>query len=211
MDSSNLNFDPDSGPTPLNDPILADEIYTAIKQTPASGKCQDADGIHPSMLHHCSDSLVILLHLLFNLVLDTGSWPWSKSNTVIFIKKTGKSSYASTDSFRPITISSYIGKLLERILEARLRLYVESSNIITGSQHGFRRHRSTSSYLLEMLCGIQHQICDRQKVAGLFLDLKKAFDSVWHRSLLYRLNNLKINGRILRVIHSFLSQRKIKL
>lgn len=83
--------------------------------------------------------------------------------------------------------------------------------VITKSQHGFQKKNSTFAYLTRMITTIQHQIANKQKVAGLFLDLQKAFDSIWHDGMLYRLREIGVTGKFLSLIQSFLKDRLISL
>ena len=164
----------------LNNPISIDEILDAIQKTKTVNKSSDGDGIHPLMLKHCGPQFQILISILFNRTLDAHHWPWSNHNNVIFLRKPGKKNYNQTASYRPITISSYVCKLLDRILEHRLRVFIQKKGLIPKMQHGFRKENSTAAYLTKLITTAQHQIACRRKVAGLFLDLQKAFDSVWH-------------------------------
>ena len=198
------------GPISLNHDITVSEINAAIKNTKCANKSADCDGIHPLMIKHCGEQFKILLFKIFNTSLLQQHWPWT-NNTVIFLRKPGKSNYNITSSYRPITISSYVGKLYERILESRLREFVEKSKVLNDSQNGFRAGRSTATYIIKMLAKIQHDINNKQKIAGIFIDLQKAFDSVWIEGLIYRLSRLNIKGQYLGLMKSFLQNRKIKL
>lgn len=193
----------------LTGTISVAEIMKAMGKVKGN-KSPDNDGVHPNMIKLCGDSTQCILFLLFNAVIDSGQWPWNNAD-VIFIRKEGKPTYSHTSSYRPITISSHIGKLLERVLENRLRLFVVDKGILPPTQHGFRANRSTSTYLTHMIACIQHQKACKQKVAGLYLDLQKAFDSVWHTGLLYRLRECGVGEQFVCVIKDFLVNRSINL
>ena len=104
----------------LNRNITGEEIDFAINKQETVGKAADFNGIHPFMLKKLGVIAQENLKTLFNLVLNSGSWVWSVS-VVTFIKKLAKKSYAKPDSYRPISVAAYIGKILERILDRRLR------------------------------------------------------------------------------------------
>ena len=97
----------------LNVNISADEIQKALTKVKCSNKSMDSDGIHPLMLKHCGNQFPVILLKLFNGVLTNHTWPWNIGN-VIFLRKQGKPNYHNTSSFRPITITSYVGKTFER-------------------------------------------------------------------------------------------------
>ena len=85
----------------------------AIKRTDPSKLSLDDHQMHPQMLHNFGKEVIGVLHKLFNLSLDKCKWVWNKAE-VIFLKKEGKDSYAVPGSYRPISISAYIEKLLEK-------------------------------------------------------------------------------------------------
>ena len=163
------------------------------------------------MLKQGTNFFLIILHVLFNKVLESHQWPWGKSNLVIFLRKPGKESYTEAGAYRPITISSHVGKTLERILENRLRTLTESQLILPKNQFGFRKGRGTNMYLLQLLAELTHQLKAKAHTAAIFLDLQKAFDTVWHQGMILRLKELGISGNFLHVIHSFLTTRFINL
>ena len=195
----------------LNKPISIEEITDSLKRLQTSGKSPDFDGVHPLMLKQGTNFFIIALHCLFNQVMRTHTWPWGESNLVVFLKKLGKKDYTSASSYRPITISSYVGKTLERVLEQRLRLFVESWKVIPDSQYGFRQNRSTLMYALRLLTEATHHVKNKQPTAALFLDLQKAFDTVWHDGIIHRLLCLGIKGSFIMVVQSFLKNRKLTL
>ncbi|KAF6026556.1 MAP3K7 [Bugula neritina] len=195
----------------LSQPITIQEITQALAKLKTSGKSSDFDGIHPKMLKQGKNFFLIALHCLFNKILSTHQWPWNSSNLVIFLRKPGKKDYKDVSSYRPITISSHIGKTLERIMEQRLRSLVENWSLIPNSQFGFRQGRSTLMYLLNLLTETTHYTKSKLCTAALFLDVQKAFDTVNHQHMIYRLQELGLEGNYLHVIDSFLTKREISL
>lgn len=127
------------------------------------------------MLKKAGSQFHINLMILFNAILKMGTWPFTENNIVRFLRKYGKDDYTKISSYRPITISSIVGKLMERILEARLRTISEAEHWIPESQHGFRKGRNTTTYLTEMLTRNQHQTGKKDNMA--------AFSSTFKRHL----------------------------
>ena len=83
--------------------------------------------------------------VLFNKVFDSGKWIWTKA-FITFIRKENKATYTSPGAYRPISILSYIGKLLERILEERIRSFCQIDNIIDDARKDFfpaKTHQGT--------------------------------------------------------------------
>ena len=195
---------------PMNSKIQVEEITDALKRLQGLRKSPDCDGVHPLMLKYAPDMFVIVLYVLFNKVLDYTVWPWT-NNKVIFLRKAGKKDYTQTQAYRPITISSYVGKLFERILESRVRLHLEQEQLLPNYQYGFRDNRSTGTYITNMISTIQHRLKSKQETAGIFLDLQKAFDSVWHKGLIFRMLECGLEGKILKIISKFIKTRKVRL
>ena len=211
IQDNNYNIEnPDEFQQKLNARITIKEIKWAIKNTKCGNKSVDNHNIHPKMLHCFGPNTLKLIQKLFNRCLDEGEWVW-KTAKVIFLKKSGKDSYAVPGSYRPISISSYIGKLLEKILAARLTLFLEARGIFDANQEGFTANRNTIRYLNRLHLEIKSDILENKAVMGLFIDFEKAFDSVWKKGLLYKMFNLEINGNVLRIIDNFLHTRKVQL
>ncbi|XP_045101462.1 uncharacterized protein LOC123498421 [Portunus trituberculatus] len=108
-------------------------------------------------------------------------------------------------AYRPISLLSCIGKLLERLVNTRLTWWLEANNKLAEEQCGFRPHRST----LDVLGQIEYHICDtyrqRQVMMALFLDLEGAFDSAPHEGILYKLALMGITGTTLAWVRDFLT------
>ena len=124
------------------------------------------------MLTSAGSQFLCLLFLLFNTVLETQKWPWQKCK-VIFLKKTGKSNYSNCSSYIPISITSYVRKLCERILEFRIRLFAEQNNLIPDTQHEFRANYSTGTCVSTLFRAVQDGNKRKLKTAAHLLIYKK--------------------------------------
>ena len=194
----------------FNDPIGEDDIRYIIKNKKSSGKSFDEDGVHPMMLKHLGPNVITVLANLFNMCLENGLWAWNIAD-VIFLKKEGKTAYNEPGAYRPISITSYLGKILEKILVMRLEAYLYGEEIVDASQEGFTKARNSVRYLNRLNLNIQRDLERKRTVACLFLDFEKAFDSVWKKGLIVKLLRVGINGNFLRLIDSFLNSRKVRL
>ena len=181
------------------------ELECAIKDIPQSD-ASDNDGIHASMLKHFGIRMKLRLLKLFNSCWHESTWPWNSSR-VIFIKKLGKSNYAFSSSYRPITLSSHVGKWFERKINRRLRTFFPSSKINEEEQEGFREKRSTVRSLYRMRLELEDIKRNKKPAVLLNIDLEKAFDSVWIDGLLYKHQNIEITGNLLSILQAFLSNR----
>ena len=191
----------------LNCDITMQELQKAIK---ATGKSVDNFNFHPSIFSHLGDTALALMLRIFQICLKTHTWIWEGAE-VIFLRKDGKDNYSKPGSYRPICITSYIGKLFEAIIARRIELYLKLSNQTDAHQEGFSESKNTIRYLNRLHLGI---LSDKEKhlsILCLFVDFEKAFDSVWKKGLLIKLNELGIAGNILKLINSFLFTRKVKI
>ena len=113
---------------------------------------------------------------LINLLWVIGDFPneWKESILVPIMKK----NKIQTDpaSFRPISLSSCASKIVERMVNNRIRVYLEANNILSKNPNGFRPAHSTADSILHIIDNIQYAFLNNQVVSALFLDLKAAFD-----------------------------------
>ena len=101
--------------------------------------------------------------------------------------------------------------MAERVVKNRLYAFLENSKLIIKEQSGFRNRRGTSDNLLFMTQKIQECLNRERKVCGIFFDISKAFDKVWHAGLIYKLIYLGVPIYIIRFIKNFLSGRFFKV
>jgi exonuclease III len=191
----------------LNSDITIEEILKAIK---TSGKSVDNFKFHPLMFRHLGEKSITILHKLFNLCLKKHQWIW-KGAEVIFLRKPGKDSYSKPGSYRPICITSYIGKLLEAIMTSRIELLLLKSEQTDPNQEGFSARKNTIRYLSRLHLKITAEKEKNQTIIGLFVDFEKAFDSVWKRGLMVKLHNLGVRGNAAKLINNFLFTREVTL
>ena len=137
-------------------------------------------------------------------------WVWENAE-VIFLKKEGKKTYSAPGSYRPISITAYLGKLLEKIKANRLKKFLLKKNINDPDQEGFTEGKNTIRYLNRLHLGIKSDTEKGKTVICLFIDFEKAFDSVWKKGLLVKLSKLGVRGNFLKLIDHFLTSRKVNL
>ena len=101
------------------------------------------------------------------------------------------------ENYRPISVTSCFGKVLERIINTRLYKFCEHNNFLSFQQSGFRKHRGVKDNLTFLTQKILETFNRKKKMCCLFFDISKAFDKVWHNGLLYKLVLLKCKDNIL--------------
>jgi retron-type reverse transcriptase len=146
------------------------------------------------------------LQYLFNLSLKQGIVPTSlKIAKVIPIFKKGDRSLMS--NYRPISLLNTISKILEKIIDSRVRNFLDKYNLIYDYQFGFRQHHSTSLAVLEVIDECYKKLDSDYYAVGIYFDLQKAFDTVNHEILLKKLYHYGIRGNLHKWFASYLANR----
>ena len=186
--------------------IRMDELEEAIKQL-KNKKSPGPDSVSNDMIKHFGEKAKSTLLRLFNESWRQGKVPssWKKAH-IIPIHKKGKSK-KDPESYRPISLISCLGKLMERILNKRLIWYLESNNILAPCQTGYRSHRSTEGQLMLISQEMENAFQKKEKVVSVFFDLSKAFDKVWKEGLLQKMSQLGIRSNMFKWTKSFLQDR----
>ena len=196
--------------TNLN-PINLDFTIQELKDCISSRKnsASGLDKLSYSMFKNMSDSTLSIWLSLFNKIWREGVFPqeW-KLACVIPLKKKNKDP-SDPKSYRPISLTSHPGKLLEGMVKARLERYLESKNILNPFQSGFRKGRSTNDQLVRLQHDVLYAKNRGRSVVAIFLDLEAAFDLAWHSGILYKLKQYGITGRCFQYVRAFLLNRKI--
>ena len=174
----------------------------SIKPHSATGP----DGVTSWMLCSFSEDIAPSVSSLLNLSIRNGQIPsdWKLSHVVPIPKE---SSCHSVQSFRPISLLSILSKCLEKHLHQLLLEHFESNSVLSDSQFGFRKGRST---IVPLMVAVHHwhQFLERkQQVMCVFFDIHKAFDSVPHQALLNKLSSLNIPFILLRWLTGYLTSR----
>ena len=202
---------PESFATNLRlDEILLDEAkILALIRALDNKKAHGWDEISIQMIKLCDESLVKPLVKIFQYSLDCGIFPdkWKKANVVPVYKNKGDKSVVK--NYRPVSLLPILGKIFEKCIFDTIYTYFEDNNLFTSSQSGFRKGDSCVSQLLS----ITHEILKSADVSipldtrGVFLDISKAFDRVWHDGLIFKLKSYGISGNVLILVENFLSGR----
>ena len=187
--------------------ILSKEEVRKALLTLNPDKSSGPDGIHPKVLRECAMVLDHPLYLLFNKSVEDGKIPqdWKTANISPIHKKGSKS---EVGNYRPISLTSCICKVLERLIRKSLLEHLFNNELISERQHGFLPGRSCSTQLLEMM-DYCTEILDRGgSMDIIYFDLAKAFDSVPHRRLLEKLGSCGVRGAMWSWMEDFLVGRQ---
>ena len=190
-------------------PVIAvSELRASIQALKKTSPGEDC--VSNVMLKKLPSNMFYEVVSLFNTSLVSSSVPasWKQGITVPALKP--NKDPASVSSYRPITMLSCIGKLVERIIQRRLDHFLENKHIFPPTQTGFCRGRSITDVLAILKQGIG--VCKLKKQYCLisYLDIDGVFVSVWHQGLLFKMKQLDIPQYILSWLCDYLTGRTIR-
>jgi hypothetical protein len=164
-------------------------------------------GIPVSVFKHCYKQLSYPLASLFNNCINTGSFPndWKIAQVTPVYK--GKGSKSDINNYRPIAVLPPIVKLFESILAANITDYFERNNLFHQSQFGFRKFLSCEVALTSLIESWLDNIENKKIVLSIFIDLKKAFDTVDHELLIAKLASYGFSAQAIQLLLSYLEYR----
>ena len=158
------------------------------------------------MLKLVADIIVFPLCFILNLSFSSGIFPDAlKIAKVIPLHKGG--STQDFNNFRPISLLSIFDKIFEKIMHKKLYDFITYHNILFSKQFGFQKNNSASHSMIDISEIIKETIDNGKFGCGIFIDLKKAFDTVNHNILLTKLEHYGVRGVLLKWFESYLSNR----
>ena len=165
------------------------------------------DNITNRILIELCDEVAKPLALLFRKSLDSGKIPddWRLSNVSPIYKQKG--SKAQPGNYRPVSLTSNVCKLMEKVINQALGKHLESG-VLYNTQHGFRRGRSCQTNLIEFFDQVTQWMDEGACVDVLYLDFRKAFDKVDHSRLMVKLAAAGVKGKLWRWLKDWLEGRK---
>ena len=186
--------------------ITEQDVVDQIKLLDSS-KAYGPDLVPPKILKEGGEIIVKHLTKLFKLTVRKMTIPklWKQANVIPIYKKDKRT---IVNNYRPISLLSVVSKVMERVIFKYVYNHLHDNFILSTYQSGFLPGRSTVTQLIE----VYHSFCksiDRNKeVRVIFLDISKAFDRVWHKGLLHKLQKCGITGNILGWFSNYLSNRQ---
>lgn len=147
----------------------------------------------------------------YNAIWNRGRLPKAWKHAVVLpILKVGKDPQQAS-SYRPISLTSTMSKLMERLVTSRLMWYWEKFGLLNNTQSGFRQGRSTADHITRLQDLVTRHQHNKGHVLAVFVDFEKAFDMVWRNGLMIKLKSLGINGRMFSWIADFFTSRTLQV
>ena len=203
----NMNlYSPANCNTIFLEPVSPPEILKFISQLKNKKSC-GLDDISNSLIKDIANEIIVPLSHTINLSFSSGKFPdILKESKVIPLYKKGDKTLP--ENYRPLTLTSNVAKIYEKAYNDRLVNFLLKNEIIVKEQFGFQKNKSTIDAVSLAMETIIQSMNKKEKVAGLFLDMSKAFDCVDHTKLLKILEHYGIRGNALDWIRTYLINRK---
>lgn len=186
--------------------VTENEIRKIIK-TMKNKTSSSFDNLSNKVLKQISETIIEPLTYIINLSLKTSSFPenW-KTAKIIPLHKSGKEE--EMNNYRPISLLSTLSKVIEKVANYQMRQFIDKNNILYKGQFGFRPKYRTEDVLLKLINKITKAKHSNKRSLAVFVDLKKAFDTVDHEILLKKLEYYGFTGNSLQWFRSYLKDRK---
>ena len=182
--------------------IIEKDILAIIKSLDLN-KSHGWDTISIKMINMCGESLALPLKMIFGPALNDGFFPddWEKKVILyLLIRRTMLIKY------RPIRLFPIFAKIFEMIIFTSMFEYFIGNELFTVCQSGFLPDDSCTSQLLSIIHEMQKSFDESPTidVRGIFLNISKAFDKVWHKGFIYKLKSYAISDKLLKLIENYL-------
>ena len=182
------------------------DIIEVVKEIDLS-KSASVDNLSTRVLKDAFEYLVKQLMHMFNCSLTTCSFPdnWKKA-TVVPLQKSGDKT--NVNNLRPVSLLPLPGKLLERLFHKKVSKYLDDNELLNEGQNGFRKGRSTVGTVAELTDDILLGINNKDYTLAVFVDLRKAFDTVSHDILAKKLCKFGFHDNIVKWLIDYLNNRQ---
>jgi ribonuclease HI len=201
----------------INDAIAPHHTWITLESCKAAinvfknDKAAGPDQIKPIVLKHLPDNVLLRLVTLFSASIETGYTPevWRHSRAIL-IPKPGKDDYTNPNSFRPISLTSFMFKTLERLVLWRLEDTALKQHPMHKNQHAFRRGHSTEIPLSELTHYVEQAFVNKEYVISVFLDIIGAFNNVSHEAIVTSMKKHNFPDDILEWYSNYTCNRTVE-
>ena len=188
--------------------ITSDKILDIIRRLDPH-KSSGWDSVSARMIKICDSSIATPIQIIFKTCIREGTFPdmWKMSNVCPIHKKESKN---LKENYRPISLLPILAKIFEKVIFDSLYDYFINNKFLNSCQSGFIKGDSCVNQLLAITHEIHKNLDANPSIdtIGVFLDMSKAFDKVWHNGLICKLKSYGIQSNLLVLLKNYLSNRK---
>ena len=191
-------------------PFDHDEVKYALQK--ARRRAPGPSGLTHHALRALPPNAIEALKCLYNAALACGYFPRPyKTANIRLIPKPGKTT-TDPSNYRPISLLNLLGKIFEKLLNRRLRLHLDTHDLIPSHQYAFRPLTSTEDALNAIITYIHASFNSRKKTVLVTKDIQKAFDTVWHDGLKYKIaQNFRLPLPFTKLLCNYLTDRRCRV
>lgn len=195
---------------PVIKPITVQKVINTInsfknKKAPGNSK------INKMILQKIPKNMLKNLTHIYNAALSAGIFPDKFKEALLkLIPKAGKTNTLVLN-YRPISLLEVVGKVFEKIINNRLRNYLEDNNMNNPRQQSFRRHRGTATAIALIYEKIANSQQNRYQCNVICRDISKCFDKIWHSGLKFKIIQLNLPRCMTSLLCNFLDNRRARI
>ena len=188
---------------PLTDITISEQEVGCLLKGLKTNKAAGQDNIPPLLLAETAQQLAKPISIIFQKSQEEGRVPddWKKAIVTPIFKKGSKQ---SPSNYRPVSLTIILWKIMEMLIRGHVMKHLLNNNLICQQQHGFTPGRSCTTQLLNTLDCWTKTLDQGGSIDAVYMDFRKAFDSVPHRRLMLKLQAHGITGQIHHWIEDFL-------
>ncbi|KAJ4446505.1 hypothetical protein ANN_13201 [Periplaneta americana] len=206
LDPNEMNCNTDQS---FNDILTLREVQDTLSHS--KNNSPGPDNIPYEFLKQLPPDGVLYLYEVYNYIWSKQVFPDQWRNVIIIPILKPDKNRSAPENYRPIALTCTMCKLLEKIINKRLRWTLEQRNFFTTSQNGFRQFHSTIDSLITLESEILNAFLNKQHLLAVNLDIHEAYDMVWRQYVVKVLIKNQITGNMIRFIHNFLQNRTIQV
>ena len=206
-------------PIHIDQESIGDEVYNRdfsmeefkCALDPAKNTAPGPDDITYEMIRQLPDSSTETLLNIINSMWRNRTFPNEWKEAIIIPLPKPDKDHSNPSFYRPISLTSCLCKLMERMINNRLTWYLETNNLISRWQSGARQNRSTVDQLIRLETYVREAWARKEHVVSVFFDIEKAYDTAWKYGVIADLHRMGLRGNILAFIENYLSGRSFRV
>ena len=197
-----------------NSPIIKPIHYITLKAEihKIKSAAHGPSGLNGKILKQLNHKTILHLTRLYNAFLSNGYFPITLKTGNTYLIPKPQRDHTQTKNYSPITLLKPLANVFEKIMNKRIRSYLENTQQLHEHQYGFRQHRSIQDIIFYTATFLEQRHNIPYFKSATCLDVEKAFDKVWWDGLVYKLfNNFDLPPLVNKLLTNYLHHRTYKI